>query len=59
MDVLRKLDVWGTTQSRIHGEQHFREHLTQQFGPKQGIDKIYFSDNPRTIHEENDLTVAA
>ena len=59
MDVLRKLDAWGTTEGRVHGERHFRDHLTQQFGTSTGIDKIYFSDNPRTIHDESGLTVAA
>ena len=59
VDVLRKIDTWGTTERRIHGERHFRKHLTDEFGPHIGIDKIYFSDNPYTIHEENRLTDAA
>jgi adenylosuccinate synthase len=59
MDVLRELDAWGTTEGRIHGEEHFRRHIEDQFSPRLGIEKIYFSDNPRTIGEENRLTDAA
>jgi hypothetical protein len=59
MDVLREIGIWGTTDRRIHGERHFRTYLEQEFGPSQGVDKIYFSDNPRTINEESPLTAAA
>jgi adenylosuccinate synthase len=59
MDVLREIDTWGTTDRRIHGESHFRAFLQEELGPLTGIDKIYFSDNPRTINEENPLTAAA
>ena len=59
MDVLRKIDTWGTTDRRIHGESQFRMFLQEEFSPQIGVDKIYFSDNPRTINEENPLTAAA
>jgi adenylosuccinate synthase len=59
MDVLREIDTWGTTERRLHGERHFRKHLTDEFSRRLGIEKIYFSDNPHTIHEENPLTAAA
>ena len=59
MDVLREVNVWGTTDRRIHSERHFRDHLQDEFAPVTGIEKIYFSDNPYTICEENPLTVAA
>lgn len=59
MDVLREVGAWGTTERRIHGEHHFRSYLEQEFGPRVGIDKIYFSDNPSTMNEENPLTAAA
>ena len=49
MDVLREVGVWGTTDRRIHGEKHFREFLNEEFSPRIGIDKIYFSNNPRDI----------
>ena len=59
MDVLREIDTWGTTERRLHGERHFRKHLSDEFSRRLGIEKIYFSDNPHTIHEENPLTAAA
>ena len=59
MDVLREIDAWGTTDRRIHGERQFRTFLQEQFGPLEGVDKVYFSDNPATINEENPLTAAA
>jgi len=59
MDVLREVDTWGTTDRRIHGESQFRAFLQGEFSPLIGVDKIYFSDNPRTINEENPLTAAA
>ena len=59
MDVLREVGLWGTTKGRIHGERHFRNHLNAEFGPLTGIDKVYFSDNPENIYEQNHLTTAA
>jgi len=59
MDVLREVGIWGTTDRRIHGERHFRNFLQEEFGPREGVDKIYFSDNPASISEENPLTAAA
>jgi adenylosuccinate synthase len=59
MDVLREIDAWGTTERRIHGEAHFRTFLHGRVQSLTGIDKIYFSDNPHTINEENPLTAAA
>jgi adenylosuccinate synthase len=59
MDVLREIDTWGTTERRLHGERHFRKHIADEFSRRLGIEKIYFSDNPRSIHEENPLTAAA
>jgi adenylosuccinate synthase len=59
MDVLREVGIWGTTDRRLHGEHHFRNFLQEEFGRREGIDKIYFSDNPTTINEENPLTAAA
>lgn len=56
MDVLRGLDVWGTTNFRIHGERHFRNHLREQLGTTIGVDKVYFSDNPHNIYEQSQLT---
>jgi adenylosuccinate synthase len=53
MDVLRQVGSWGTTDRRIHGERHFRTYLEEEFGPKMGVDKIYFSDNPKSIAEEH------
>ena len=59
MDVLREVGIWGTTNGRIHGERHFRNHLNEEFGPLAGVDKVYFSDNPENIYEQNHLTTAA
>jgi len=59
MDVLRKVGTWGTTEGPFYGEHHFRVFLQEEFGPRVGIDKIYFSDNPRTISDEKGLTEAA
>jgi adenylosuccinate synthase len=59
MDVLREVGLWGTTKGRIHGERHFRNHLNEEFGPLAGVDKVYFSDNPENIYEQNCLTTAA
>ena len=59
IDVLREVGIWGTTKGRIHGERHFRDHLTTEFGPLAGVDKVYFSDNPENIYEQNRLTTAA
>ena len=59
MDVLQKVGSWGTTNRAIENESQFRELLEQEFSAREGIDKIYFSDNPRSIHEENRLTAAA
>jgi hypothetical protein len=59
MDVLRKVGAWGTTEGPFYGERHFRIFLQEEFGPLAGVDKIYFSDNPATIYEENPLTAAA
>ena len=59
MDVLREVNVWGTTDRRIHGERHFREHLEDEFNCTTGVEKIYFSDNPYSINEQNRLTSAA
>ena len=59
MDILRQLDAWGTTKGRIHGERHFRSHLMEHLSSEIGVDKIYFSDNPHNIYEQNLLTGAA
>ena len=59
MDVLREVGAWGTTERRIHGERHFRSHMQDEFSRRLGIEKIYFSDNPENINEENPLTTAA
>jgi hypothetical protein len=59
MDVLRQLDAWGTTKGRIHGERHFRNHLMEHLSSEIGVDKVYFSDNPHNIYEQNLLTGAA
>ena len=59
MDVLREVGVWGTTELQIGGEQEFRDYLNDVFDSRAGIDKIFFSDNPRNINEENVLTDAA
>jgi len=59
VDVLREVGAWGTTDAYVENESSFRSFLQEQFSPRLGIDKIYFSDNPRTIYEENPLTAAA
>ena len=56
VDVLREVDSWGTTDRKIHGERFFREHIDRELHNGLGIDKIYFSDNPASIWEENPLT---
>ena len=53
MDVLREVGTWGTTTRRVNGEKYFRTLLAEEFGPALGIDKVYFSDNPHTINENN------
>ena len=53
MDVLREVGTWGTTTRRVHGERHFRSLIAEEFGPAIGVDKVYFSDNPYTIDENN------
>jgi adenylosuccinate synthase len=59
MDVLRKVGVWGTTKRLIHGEAHFRAFLNEEFSPRIGIDKIYFSNNPRDICDSNKHAMTA
>jgi hypothetical protein len=54
-----EVGAWGTTERRIHGERHFRSHMQDEFSRRLGIEKIYFSDNPENINEENPLTTAA
>jgi len=59
VDVLREVDSWGTTEAYVENESSFRSFLQEQFSARLGIDKIYFSDNPRTISDEKGLTEAA
>jgi adenylosuccinate synthase len=59
VDVLREVGAWGTTEAYVENESSFRSFLQEQFSPRLGVDKVYFSDNPRTIYEEKPLTAAA
>lgn len=59
VDILREVGSWGTTEAYVENESAFRSFLQEQFSARLGIDKIYFSDNPRTISDEKGLTEAA